>query len=1041
MKKFVLFFSAVLVSGTLLAQNRVSGTVTGSEGDPLGGVIVALQNTRTVTTTDGDGNYSVDAPSDGTLEFSLLGMTTQVVAIDGRGIVNVTMTADAQTILTVSVYGTSVSQHAISGSVASLSSDAVTSTVATSFDQALSGKIAGVQINSASGLLADGTSIRIRGTNSISNSSQPLVVVDGVPMTETSNLNVFNSGNGTRFNPMATINQNDIANIEVLNDAAAAALYGSRAANGVILITTKRGTAGRVQVSYNNYFSWSKGANLPSLLNADQFVEIQNEAAANWWGEGTRIAELMTDSQGNKVETDWMKKIYRTGFSQNHSMSISGGTEKLNFYGSADWLDQEGITIGNALNRYAFRATVDATPTKWFKAGISLNYSKTHNKGVLSDGYLAGVTVMGYLALPNVPEKNDDGTWALDAYGRLSPGKNLSSYGGVATFGNSINHPTATIALQRNANTSDRIGAIAYATVTPLKGLSATTKLGLDNLSNFEDQYAHPDINGLGRSMNGLVQNNYAWIRQWNWQNYINYSVTIADNHHLGAMVGLEYQERHYKDLYGAGYNYVSPDVTHLLDNLFTEKIAGGTMDSRGFASAFGNVNYNFKSKYYFDAYFRRDGYSGLGLNNQYGFFPGFSAAWRVGSESFMASTRNWLSDLKLRTSWGVVGNSDVKSYASRDLYSGGLYAYVNGISMSQVGNNNLAWEQSQKFDVGLDASFLNGRIDVAFDYWRSDMSDMLLNAEVPFTTGIPKAKVMTNLGRMSNSGIELQINTENIVTANREFVWSSSFNFTTVNNKVKKLFKEMEGTNYIVEGKPLGVWWVYEWAGVDPETGRPGYIDQPTGLVKYYDATPGVDAAQRWKFADGTAAKALNTSDNIFIDGYNGTPKWYGNLDNTFNYKNFDLTVGLQFAGGFKILNATRAGLMATHMGNKSTEVLGRWTKKGDRTDVPRLVWGQNTGLTTVQSTRFLEDGDYLRMRELTLGYTLPDAVSEKLGFTGRIYVRANNLFILTGYTGSDPEISTNRNSTGNGNHNAGWDNRSVPAVRSYTVGLNLNF
>ena len=1036
MRKIALLFSLILLgSATLFAQNqRVSGRVTGPDGSPVAGAMVTVSGTMTASISDADGQYSINAPSGGTLEFSLLGMQRQEVPISGRTTINVQLQADAQAIVAVTVYGTPVSQYGISGSVSSISATELTSTTAVSFDQALSGKMAGVQINTASGLLADGTSIRIRGTNSISNSSQPLVVVDGLPMTETVNLNVFNGGDGTRFNPMATINPNDIQSIEVLKDAASAALYGSRAANGVILITTKRGQAGKVQVSLNSYVAVSQAANRPKMLNADQFIEIQNEAATNWWGAGNDIAAFPASG---RVETDWMDLIFKDAFSQNHSLSVSGGTDKLSFYGSADWLGQKGIIHTNELDRYSFRATVDATPTKWFKAGVSVNYSKTSNYGVLSDGYLAGVTIMAYLAMPNAPEKNPDGTYALTANGQLAPGGNLYANGGANTYGNAVYHPTATLNLQRNANHSDRVGAIAYATITPVKGLSITSKVGIDNLNNFEDQYSHPDIAGLGMMFNGLVQDNTVWIKQWNWQNYANYATTIGGNHNISAMVGLEYQQRDYQDIYAGAGDFASADFNEILDGLFTEQMSGGTKNSRGFSSVFANASYNFANRYYFDAYYRRDGYSGFGSNTRYGNFPGFSAAWRIGDERFMESSKNWLSDLKIRTSWGIVGNSNIDPYASRTLYAGGQYAYVNGISTSQTGNAGLTWEQSKKFDVGFDASFLRGRIDVAFDYWRSDMTDMLLNAQVADVTGIPGASVRSNIGAMSNSGIELQINAQTYTSPDGNFAWSSALNLTTVKNRVKKLFTEMSGTNYIIEGKPLGVWWVYEWAGVDPQTGRPGYIDQASGQVKYYDASPDTAAADRWKFADGSAAPAVGAADNKFIDGVSGAPTWYGNFDNVFRYRNLDLTIGLQFAGGNKILNITRAGLLDTRMGNKSAEILDRWQKPGDQTDVARLVWGQNTGLTTSASTRFLESGNYLRMRELTLGYTLPQILADKIGFTGRIYVRANNLFVLTKYTGSDPEISTNRNS----NASVGWDNRSVPAVRTYTVGINLNF
>lgn len=1055
MRKLGLFLLITLsaLCGAAAQSGHVTGSITGPDGGVLPGCVVTVDGGRASAVSDINGNYSIAVNSNGSLTFSLLGMIPQSIRVQGRSVIDVELVVDAQTIAAVSVYGTSISQHAISGSVSSLSAAAVTSTTVTSFDQALAGKMAGVQIGSSSGLLADGISIRIRGTNSISSSSQPLVVVDGVPLTESSNLNVFNGGNGTRFNPMATINQNDIASIEVLKDAAAAALYGSRAGNGVVLITTKRGSLGRTQVSYNNYFSWAKASRRPQMLKADDFITIQNEAASNLHGPGTKIAGYpVVDGKEQRVETDWMDLVFRNAFSQNHSMSVSGGSDKFNFYASADWLKQEGIVRKNDLNRYSFRATVDGSVNKWFKTGVSLNYSRTENKGVLSNSYLAGVTIMSYLAMPNVPEKNPDGSYALNANGLLAQGGNLYSYAGSNTYGNAIYHPTAVLNLQRNANTSDRTGATVYGTITPLKGLSVTSKVSIDNMTNFEDQYSHPLINGLGKGYNGIVQDNTVMMKQWNWQTYANYNATFGD-HTVGAMAGVEYQERHYQDIYAGAYKFASSDFQDILDGFFTESQAGGTKNSRGFASMFSNVSYNYKGRYYFEGYLRNDAYSGFGKNKKWGLFPGGSLAWIVSDEGFMESTGDWLSLLKVRTSIGIVGNSQISPYAAEELYAGGQYAYVNGISPSQVGNPDLTWENNRKFNIGFEAGFLNDRFKLSAEYWRSDISNLLLDAEAHGTTGLPGpwnnpvGRVFTNLGKMSNSGIEISINTRNVVPSTAGGLgWNSTLNLTTVKNRVKKLFSEISGTNYLQEGRKMGEWWMPEWAGVDSKTGRPGYINHTVnentpakydGQVKYYDASPGV--TDRWKFEDGTVAPALGSSDNVF-QGTAGSPTWYGNFDNTLTFRGFDFTVGLQYAGGNRVLNIIRGDLMTTYLGNKSTEILNRWQKEGDKTDVPRLVWGQDTGIRTI-STRNLERADYLRLRELTLGYTLPSSIQNKLGFGGRVYVRANNVFIITGYKGSDPELSTYVANTQASNVNVGRDNRSVPAVKTITVGLNLNF
>ena len=1038
MRKIALILSVLFVGFSAAAQNRpVSGTVTDSNGDPLIGVIVVLQGTTNAVTTDTEGRYSLNVPSDGSLNFSLLGMTPQTVAIGGRSVVDVVMQADALAIAAVSVYGTSVSQHAISGSVSSLKSDAITSTTTVSFDQALAGKMAGVQVTTTSGVLAEGTSIRVRGTNSISNSSQPLFVVDGVPLTESTNLNITDGGH-MRFNPMASINTNDIQSIEVLKDAAAAALYGSRAANGVILITTKRGQAGRAQVSYNSYVSMSQAVNLPRLLNADQYIEIKNEAATNLWGAGNDIAAF---PESGRVETDWMDLTFRKAVSQNHSMSVSGGTDKLSFYGSADWLDQKGVVRDNYLDRYSFRATVDATPTKWLKAGISVNYSKTRNNGVRATSQkYASITYATYAAFPNVAEKNPDGSYNLDSSGGLGNGGNKISYKGSNTYNARIYHPTASMYLQHNTNIADRIGAIAYATITPVKGLSFTSKIGIDNVANDEQQYNHPSIAGAGFKT-GRVDEYSVWINQWNWQNFANFNTTLGENHNIGAMVGVEYEQRDYKRIFAYAKDFVSSDFHDMLDNMYTEQQSGGTMNSRGFASMFANASYNYAGKYYLDVYFRRDGSSAFGANKRYGNFPGGSLAWRIGDENFMESSKSWLSDLKVRTSYGIVGNSNIGNYSSKTLYGAGKYADVNGLYNTQVGDPDISWETSRKFDVGFDASFLRGRIDVAFDYWRTDVNNMLLAAVPPDVTGMPDASVDKNIGSMNNKGIELQINTQNYTSANGAFSWTSSFNLTTVKNTVTKLYAPIAGTNYVIEGQPMGVWWVYEWAGVDPETGRPGFIDGKTGRVKYYDASPSVAAKDKWTFADGDkeVAPALSqANDAKFIDGVNGAPTWYGNFDNTFRYRNLDLNIGLQFAGGNRIMNTTRSALLEPRICNNSTEILSRWQKPGDVTEVPRLVHGVPMGLNgSATHTRFLEKGDFLRIREVTLAYNLPQLLTDKLGVTGRVYFRANNLHVFTAYTGSDPEISSNINS----NYTVGNDNRTIPALRTFTLGLNLNF
>lgn len=954
-------------------------------------------------------------------------MQTQEIAIKPE--VRVALKSDSEVLdeVVVTAYGGTMKKSSLSGASAQLKGDKLSNLPVQSFDQGMAGKMAGVQITQSSGLLADGVSIRVRGTNSISLSSQPLVVIDGVPVSEKDNLNVFNSGNGTRFNPMASINPNDIESMEVLKDAAAAALFGSRAANGVLMITTKRGKEGKASVSYNGYVGVSKAANLPDLLNAQQFIDITNEKASNRWGEGTIIAAW----DENKSETNWLNEAFRSGFTQNHSLSVSGGTNKVSVYGSADWTKQQGITLGNDLTRYSVRLNADVQANNWIKVGVSANYSNTLNNGVLSDGYLAGVTIAAYNAMPNVPSMIN-GEYNL-RNGLLGPGANKYTYNGVNTYLNSFYHPTATINLQRNRNTVERLLGNLYIELSPIKGLKITTKYNIDNMNNFEDQYSSPKINGLGSAYNGLVQNNTVWMRQWNWQNYANYNFSLK-GHSVGLMAGLEYEKRTYKDLYTAGNDFVFDTYQHILDGLFTEMNSGGTMNSRGLSSYFARLTYNWQNRYFFEGSFRTDAYSGFSKDSRWGSFPGASAAWRIKEENFLKDV-DFLSDLKLRGSWGLVGNSNVDPYAYRTIYGGGQYAEINGVSMSQVGNQGLQWEKVEKIDVGVDASFLNGRINMVFDYWRSNVRDMILNAPVIHIAGIPNSEITTNIGRMYNQGIELQLNTTNIDTKN--WRWTSTFNFTTVKNKVTQLAgDDILGTTCAIVGESLGVWRVYRYAGVDPATGRSGYYDADN-KIKYYNPNYSVAESNKWTYADGTKASPLGTKDLEIQSGKTGTPKWYGNFDNTVKFKDFDLNIGLQFAGGNYILNQTRAGMLTTLMNNNYTEILDRWTTPGQQTNIPKLYHGDRTSMTTA-STLFLEKADFMRLRDITIGYNLPSNLTSKIGISMvRVYLRGSNLAVLTGYSGADPEISTNRNK----NIDVGYDNRSVPYPRSFTFGLNINF
>jgi len=1068
MKKTLLMSLVLMLTlfQVVLAQTRtVSGRVTDQKtGEGLPGVTVLLKGTSNGVSTNADGSFSLAVPTaGGTLIFSSVSYVTQERPLGANSQFDVGLAADNKQLSEVVVTGYGGSQEVkdITGSISKVGAKDFLLQPVQSFDQALTGRTAGVQINSTGGALADQTAIRIRGVNSISNSAGPLIVVDGVPINTTDNANTFNNGNGTRYNPLADINPNDIQSVEVLKDASAAAIYGSRAANGVLIITTKRGKAGQNRVSVNSYVGFQQAVRKLNLLGADDFIAINNEKAANRRAGSAlngisnpnipaviaAFPDLNGDGTPDRVDTNWQDQIFRTGVIQDYQVALSGGTDKASYYSSGDWTDQKGILNANRLRRGAFRLNVDVTPKPWLKAGLSGSYTKTLNNGVLTDGYLSGATVSGYNAPPNVPVYNADGTYYLNSIGNLGNGGNNIGY--VAS---NYNNPRGVLDLQRNDNTSQRIIANGYLTVIPLKGLSLTSRYGIDYLSNFEDQYSSPILSGLGRQLGqGLVQDNQRDRNQFNWQNYANYDRTFGTNHTLGLTAGVEFQQTEEKQIYTPAADFADPKFKEILDNLFTSVLSGGgTHFANGFQSYFGRVNYSFGSRYYLSFTARSDGSSVFGADNRYGFFPGGSVGWRISDEQFFRdlNSAGRVNDLKLRASYGLVGNSNgIGSYASRTLIGGGQYADVNGFSISQVGNPALQWETSKKLDIGLDASFLDNRLGLVVDYFNNQISGLVLAAPVLRTTGIPNTASLTtatitrNVGEMYNRGVEVTLNTVNVRLPNG-FQWTTSFNATWIKNRVLSLATP---SDIIVQqqrasvNRTLSVYYLPQWAGVNAANGNAQFY-AADGSIKQYDAAYATTNAAgttttsgRWLTQNGDVTTPITTADYQYQEK-GGIPTWYGGFDNTFSFKGIDLGIFLQYSGGNSIYNAGRAGLMTNFLNNNLAEINGRWTTVGQQTDVPKLVLQDN--VSTQASTRWLENGNFLRFRQVSLGYNLPRNLATRFGLENlRVYGLIQNVYTFTKYKGTDPEVNSNRTS----NIAYGTDNRSVPQPRSFTLGINL--
>ena len=1058
----MLVLGLFVICTQLLAQNKtITGRVTDDKGSGVPNASVTVKGTNLGTTTDAEGSFSISVPTNArTLVISSVGMGNKEVSIGGNTTnFNISLESSSREMQEVVVvgYGTRRTRE-VTGAVSKVAGDKVAEIPLPSFDQALAGKTAGVQINATGGTLADGVAIRIRGINSISTSSQPLVVIDGVPQISLTNLNSFNSGDGTRFNPFALINPNDIESIEVLKDAGASVIYGSRAANGVILITTKKGKKGTAKVSFEAKRGWSNPTKLPNLLGAEDFIAIQNEKAKNHALASINTVEIAKESDidgdGKPDRTNWLDEVYRTGIINDYSVSLSGGAEKATYYASGRYLDQEGISYGNRLKQGQARLNLDVTPKTWLKSGMELSYSRTLNKGILTDRYLAGSVTSGWQAFPTVAVRNPNGAEGYNLtttspIGLLGWGNNVRAIGGTLLFPFNFYNPIAAIDLGRQDNQAEDLRANVYGEIQPIRGLRFTTKFGVQSIRNIEDQYTSPYIAGLGQPYNGLLQNNDQNWRLWNWQNYLNFDRTFFNDHKVALTAGMEYQKDNYFYTYTGAANFSDPFFKHIIDGAYsnvqpgtttTLNLTGGDRWSSGIESYFGRLTYAFQGKYFVEGSLRRDAYSGFGADYKWGSFPSISLGWEVTKERFMEGL-NWLDYAKIRGSYGEVGNSrGIGPYASRTLYSGAQYTATTGLGVSQVGNSALRWEKAVKSNIGLDANFFNNRLGLVLDVFKTNIKDLILAAPTLYTVGIPGASISTNIGGMYNQGVEITLN--GTPYQSRDFKWTSSVNFTRIKNRVTGLVPSNNnadiaaGVNVARVGEALGTYFLPRWAGVDPQTGNPQWYAADGSIKRYNIGAKDIPGSAQWTDQNGNTVAALGTADYVLLEGKTGLPKWYGGFDNNFSYKAFELGVSIMYQGGNYLYNGTRANMLTNTFSNNFEEIKNRWQKPGDVTDIAKLYLLDNTANST--SDRFLEKGDFLRVRTITLGYSVPRTILSNVGIDGvRVYGQVFNPFTITKYSGADPEVNTNRFN----NIAVGYDLRNVPQSRTVTFGIQASF
>jgi TonB-linked SusC/RagA family outer membrane protein len=1032
MKKILLLFASFLVVAHAWAQTRVvTGKVTAVEdGSTLPGVNVVLKGTTNGTVSDAEGHFSLTVPTaGGILIFSFVGERTQEVTIGDRAVVDVQLEADVTQLSEAVVVGYgSIERRDLTGSVASVKGSDIANLATPSFDQQLAGRAAGVNVSIPSGIIGQAPVIRIRGTNSLTSGADPLIVIDNMPMTS------GGSSGAVANNVLADINPADIESYEILKDGSATAIYGSRAANGVILITTKKGKKGKTTVNYDTYVGFSNTFRKYDVLNASDFVTIQNEKFTN---AGTTPQAVAMTQNGQPVNTNWQKQIFRTGAVQNHVVSLDGATDKTQYHFSLGWLDQKGAAIANEQKRYTLRANFEHKATNWLSLGTDMGITRTTTIGLNTGANALSGNVFNALSqFPNVPVYNTDGSYNIQG-ANTGQGANLAN--------NDFNLPNIAFVLKNNKNQATVYRAVgnAHAEATILKDFKLRTQIGIDGLLN--DDFVYLDARQGDGYPAGIVFQQLNTQMRWNWQNTLAYSRIIGEDHKINVVVGEEFQKFTTTSYSAEGQGLSNPFLgqNNIISGSLGTQTIGGDYQVTGFSSYFGRANYAFKDKYLVQASFRQDKISNFAKNNQTGSFPGASLGWRLSNEEFFksASGLSFISDLKLRASYAQVGNSNLSSsFLAFPLYSPVQYGLQNGLGYSAPGNPNLKWETSKKYDYGLDFGLWENRIRFTADYYMNKIDGLILNSPVPPSLGIPGNAVPKNVGSMQNSGLEFTVSAQ--VLHMGDFAWNTDINYSTNHNKITQLDKSGDIlTTYQVTrvGESIGSFYGYQYDGVNKANGNPIYSKADGSFVQgniadnsyyvYDPANPGTLGA----------ASSLDPTKDKKILG-KSTPTYFGGWNNTFIYKSFDLNIFTRFSGGNKVFNLTRQNLLTMQFANNSTEILNRWQSpdKPGNGQVPMLQYsnGDFINLTNNTTTRFLESGNFIKIQNISLGYTLPRATLDRIKLNKlRIFAQVQNAFLITKYKGIDPEANVNPGS----NQTSGIDSNTNPQLRTFTLGLNV--
>jgi len=981
----------VIVITPLAEPVLQAGTVKGkvvdaATSEPIVGANIVVEGTVTGTISGMDGGFTINVPNgSAVLVVSFIGMTTQRIPVAGQQFVNVALVSDVARLeeVVVTGYGTQKKKD-VTGAIAVISAKELDARPAMQFGNALEGKAAGIQVIRPSGQPQAGFSIKIRGTSSITSGSDPLYIVDGV---QTYNVN--------------EINPNDIESFTVLKDASSAAIYGSSGANGVVLITTKRGRNQKTQVNFSTSLMTSQAWKKLKVLNSSQFKDLALE-----------LGLPSIDWNYYNANTNWQDLGFRSAMTQNYQLAVQGGNDKTDFYLSGSVVNQEGIVINNSVKRATFKINLDHRVSDFFKIGTSIAYDRWTDISVPENDRNGILTrMLDYVPIVGVWDKNSPNQYAVNP------------------FIPDLENPVSTAYQPDQLYDHDRFHGNTYGELSILKTLKFKSLLGFEHSNGIYTSFQNPTQTSYGRSMDGLASESHDNFNYWVSENTLNFNQKFGD-HDLAVLGGFIASRESERGLSVGSHGFGGSTAITTVTAGTVQNVPQVSIYEKSHAAFIGRLTYGYKDKYLLTSNFRADGSGQFSSANRWGYFPSFSAGWRISKESFFENI-TFINDLKLRAGWGLVGNDRANPYAWYGLVNPAAYItggqVINAYVPGTLENTALKWEKTAQYNVGLDVALLESRIAFSADYYKKKTTDLLLYVPVPASVGIPGNVALQNAGSIENSGFEFQISSRNLVKG--DFTWNTDFNINFNTNKVLDVVGTVihsgainpAGTTYnlsiVEEGKPLGQFYGYIAKGVDPQT----------GMLVYKDLNNDDEITD----ADKTVIGSAN-------------PDFSYGLTNSFAYKNFTLDLFLQGVQGNDIFDATKMLTESMRLGmNQSATVLDRWKTPGDITSMPRAVKDDVTN--SQPSTRFIENGSYLRVKSLTLAYNLPKALLERMKIGKlQIYATGENLLTFTKYTGFDPEVSAfSASGQDNTSKNTafGVDYGTYPQSRDFIIGINVTF